>query len=32
MKQLHTQIRPLLTPEQQKKLDALEILHASGPE
>jgi Spy/CpxP family protein refolding chaperone len=33
MKQLHTQIRPFLTAEQQKKLDALETLHGSaGPE
>jgi Spy/CpxP family protein refolding chaperone len=32
IKQLHTQIRPLLTPEQQKKLDALETLHGSGPQ
>ena len=30
MKQLHTEIRPLLTAEQQKKLDALETLHRSG--
>ncbi len=30
MKQLHTQIRPFLTAEQQKKLDALETLHGSG--
>jgi Spy/CpxP family protein refolding chaperone len=27
MKQLNTQIRPLLTPEQQKRLDAMEVLH-----
>ena len=32
MKNLHTQIRPLLTAEQQKKLDALETLHGSGAE
>ena len=32
IKQLHTQIRPYLTAEQLKKLDALETLHnASGP-
>ena len=32
MKQLHTQIRPYLTAEQLKKLDALETLHSgSGP-
>ncbi len=30
LKQLHTQIRPLLTPEQQKRLDAIEVLHGSG--
>ena len=36
LKQLDTQIRPLLTPEQVKKLDALETLRAAhegpGPE
>jgi Spy/CpxP family protein refolding chaperone len=35
LKQLHTQIRPLLTPDQQKRLDAMEVLHgvgAHGPE
>jgi Spy/CpxP family protein refolding chaperone len=32
MKQLHAEIRPLLTAEQQKKLDALETLHSSGAE
>jgi Spy/CpxP family protein refolding chaperone len=32
IKQLHTQIRPLLTADQQKKLDALETLHGSGSE
>jgi len=32
IKQLHTQIRPYLTAEQLKKLDALETLHSgSGP-
>ena len=31
MKQLHTQIRPLLDATQQKKLDALETLHDTGP-
>lgn len=30
LKQLHTQIRPLLTPDQQKRLDALEVLHGAG--
>ena len=30
IKQLHTQIRPLLTADQQKKLDALETLHGRG--
>jgi Spy/CpxP family protein refolding chaperone len=30
LKQLHTQIRPLLTPEQQKRLDAMEVLHGVG--
>jgi Spy/CpxP family protein refolding chaperone len=30
IKQLHTQIRPLLTADQQKKLDALETLRGSG--
>lgn len=30
IKQLHTQIRPLLTPEQQKKLDAMDTLRDSG--
>lgn len=30
LKQLHTQIRPLLTPEQQKRLDAMEVLHGAG--
>jgi len=30
MKQLHTQIRPYLTAEQLKKLDALETLHGAG--
>ena len=32
IKQLHTEIRPLLTAEQQKKLDALETLHGCGSE
>ncbi len=31
LKQLHAQIRPLLTPEQQKRLDAMELLHGAGP-
>jgi Spy/CpxP family protein refolding chaperone len=31
LQQLHTQIRPLLDAEQQKKLDALETLRASDP-
>jgi Spy/CpxP family protein refolding chaperone len=30
LQQLHTQIRPLLTPEQQKRLDAMEVLHGVG--
>jgi Spy/CpxP family protein refolding chaperone len=30
LKQLHGQIRPLLTPEQQKRLDAMEVLHGAG--
>src|SRR5258706_16421469 len=30
IKQLHTQIRPYLTAEQLKKLDALETLHSGG--
>lgn len=30
LKQLHAQIRPLLTPEQQKRLDAVEVLHGAG--
>lgn len=30
LKQLDTQIRPLLNPDQQKKLDALEVLHGTG--
>ena len=29
LKQLHTQIRPLLTPDQQKRLDAMEVLHGA---
>ena len=32
IKQLHTQIRPFLTADQQKKLDALETLHGCGSE
>ena len=28
--QLDTQIRPLLTPDQQKRLDAMETLHGTG--
>ena len=31
IKQLHTQIRPLLDATQQKRLDALETLHETGP-
>jgi Spy/CpxP family protein refolding chaperone len=31
LKQLHASIRPLLTPEQQTKLDALEAMRLSGP-
>ena len=30
LKQLHAQIRPLLTLEQQKRLDAIEVLHGVG--
>ena len=30
LKQLDAQIRPLLTPEQQKRLDAVETLHGTG--
>ena len=30
-KQLNTKIRPLLTPDQQKRLDALETLHSTQP-
>ena len=30
LKQLDTQIRPLLTPDQQKRLDAMETLHGIG--
>ena len=30
LKQLDTQIRPLLTPDQQKRLDAMELLHGTG--
>lgn len=30
LKQLDTQIRPLLTPDQQKRLDAMETLHGTG--
>lgn len=30
IKQLHTQIRPYLTAEQLKKLDAMETLHGGG--
>lgn len=30
LKQLDTQIRPLLTPDQQKRLDAMELLHGIG--
>jgi hypothetical protein len=30
LKQLDDQIRPLLTPDQQKRLDAMELLHATG--
>jgi Spy/CpxP family protein refolding chaperone len=30
IKQLDTQIRPLLTPDQQKRLDAMETLHGTG--
>ena len=29
LKQLDTQIRPLLTPDQQKRLDAMETLHGT---
>ncbi len=32
MKQLNTQIRPILTAEQQKRLDALETLRETRPE
>ncbi|HEY1583024.1 MAG TPA: hypothetical protein VGF73_07995 [Chthoniobacterales bacterium] len=31
LKQLHTQIRPLLTAEQQKRLAAIEVLHRLDP-
>ena len=31
LKQLHSQMRPLLTPEQQKKLDAMDTLRESSP-
>ena len=31
MKQLNTKIRPLLTADQQKRLDALETLHSTQP-
>jgi Spy/CpxP family protein refolding chaperone len=31
LKQLHASIRPLLTPEQQIKLDALEAMRVTGP-
>ncbi len=31
MKQLNARIRPLLTPDQQKRLDALETLHSTQP-
>jgi hypothetical protein len=31
LKQLNTKIRPLLTPEQQKRLDALQTLRDTKP-
>jgi hypothetical protein len=32
LKQLNTKIRPLLTPEQQKRLDAMQTLREARPE
>ena len=32
IKQLHARIRPLLTPEQQKRLEAFETLRETRPE